>query len=134
MSGYFTALIMIFTLLISGCSIKESTQSNQDGESFKGEDLLVLRTLVHQQNQEYIAAISLYKELYEKSGNIAYIKEALKISFLPENEQYLPELMEIAKAKAPNDPDVIRMQVGVLLKDKDLKKAEKIMLKLLEKE
>ena len=132
MSRYFAFIIISTLLFLGGCSLKTIDQSASQGESFPGEDLLTLQALVNQQNMHYEKAIALYEELFDKSQNIQFLKEALKLSFLPNQEKTLERLLPKALKFAPKNPDIVRMKVGLLLNKKELEEAKKLMIELLE--
>lgn len=131
MSRYLTLIIITITLFLGGCSTKTARVVAPSGESFPGEDLMTLEALMYQQNAKYAESIAVYEELFNKSQRVEYLKEALKLSFLPNQEKSLERLLPKALEISPKDPDIIRMKVGVLLKEKSLEEAKELMVDLL---
>ena len=134
MSRYLAFIIIAITLFLGGCSTKNVTLVESSGESFPGEDLLTLEALMYQQNAHYEEAIKTYEELFNKSQNIAFLKEALKLSFVPKQETNSERLLAKALAVSPKDPDLIRMKVGILLQKKELDDAKNLMIELLKRD
>ncbi len=131
MSRYLQVIIILF--FFSGCSF--TTHQVQLGKkSFESEDLLIIQALEYRQNADYPRAIETYAMLFEQSEKINYIVEAAKMSFLTSNNQQTYLLIEKALKASPNNPDIMRILIGLYMKENKIEEARVEAHKLLEVE
>lgn len=98
----------------------------------ENETYLIFEALISQQYGEPNEAIEKYENLYKKTDNSEYLKEALKLSFalsLP-----LESLLEAALKDLPNDNEVTRIHAGWLLRQERVEDAKAVMHNLAKKE
>lgn len=136
MSRYFSLIVFII-VAFTGCSVKEKKvalpiytypiENAKDDKNF-----LILQALQYQYNDSNNSkAMKIYKKLYDKSGDIIYIKEAIRLSFLEENENLRNDYLDIALKAFPKDKNILKFQANRYLQNKEYKKAKKILLRLI---
>lgn len=129
MSRYLQIVIVLFFL--AGCSSK----SIKVGEkSFSQEDVYIIQALEYQKAHKINQAIALYDDLYEKTDKVNYLIEAAKLSFVSATDKKTNALIKKALKDNPNNPDLLRIKVALLMKAKNLKEAAIDVQKLLKLE
>ncbi|MBE0495662.1 MAG: hypothetical protein IBX45_04580 [Campylobacterales bacterium] len=134
MSRYYLLIALIATLFLGGCAVSTTDVPlpSPPRYSFEGEDLMALQALVAYHEGDAKTALYMFEELFDRTNKLEYIKEALNIGFsaaLP-----VESLLEKALAHTPEDGDVVRVHVGVLLNNKAFEEAKMQMLRLIERE
>lgn len=135
MSRYFS-LTILFIILFAGCGVKQKRvalpiymPSNVEAKNDK--NYLILQALQSQYyDKNSSKAMRIYKNLYDKTNDLVYIKEAIRVSFLANNEKLRNIYLDIALKEFPKDNDILKFQANRYLQAKQYKKAKKIMLRL----
>jgi tetratricopeptide (TPR) repeat protein len=122
------SFIIAFVLLLSGCTRLDFPQTH----SIEGEDLMILEALHYHDSGETRKAIVLLQALHEKTQKPEYLQEALKIAFA--NELPMDSLLLSAKKSMPEDTEVTRIEVGMLLREGKFREAKELMTQLVKKE
>lgn len=128
------ALLFVLVFLLAGCSLKERTDVQIGQKSFESEDFLILKALELQNIGKHKEAIEVYRILYSYSKKTHYLIEAAKVSFFTKDIEFTKQLLEEAIAKAPQNSDLRRIEIGVLLKQERVEEAKQKILNLLKKD
>ena len=128
MSRYIQTLI-IAVFFLGGCSLNQTVTPIGE-KAFKDEDYLILLAFEQQKNSQTENTIKTYKTLYDKSGKVIYIVEALKRS-LRLNNKKTASLLKEALNSHPKNSELRRMEIVYLGKNKRLEMAKKRVLELL---
>lgn len=135
MSRYIRIVIFSTVLILSGCAIKDGANQNVIGKkSFEAEDYMILSALENQKEGNAKTAIEIYKALYEKSGKVNYLIEAVKLSFIVNNSVQTKELLDMALQKAPKNKELRRILIGHFIRSENYAAAQKEILSLLEED
>lgn len=135
MSRYYT-LALILTILFTGCAKKTRVALPivvpSDVKAENDKNYMILHAL---QNQYYdknpSSAMKIYKSLYDETKGLVYIKEAVRLSFLSDNEELRNSYLDTALKAFPKDKDILKYQANRYLQNRQYKKAKSIMLRLI---
>ena len=97
------------------------------------ENLYVIKALMAAENAKHDEATELYEQLYEKTKNTDYLKEALRLAFFSKNVNF-KSILELSQKVLKDDVDVLRIQGANLMSENKLDEAAKIMKELVQKE
>ncbi len=128
MSRYYSLLIVLFVFV--GCSTKEVVYTQTTKKVFEEEDNLIFQALHYQQKGDYVNAKKIYHTLYEQSQKKVYLSEVAGISFMLNDKDAMPLIME-GLAKYPEERNFHRLLVGQYVKEKRYEEAEKKILELI---
>lgn len=128
MSRYLQVIILCF--FFAGCGVVTNEQTIGK-KAFDDEDFMIMQALESQQKNDFLKAIDIYHELYLKSDKTNYLTEAAKISFLTNQNEKTHVLLQEALQKTPNDTDLIRVFIGLYMKENRPKEAQEQVQKLL---
>ncbi|MBN2964617.1 hypothetical protein JWV37_07485 [Sulfurospirillum sp. T05] len=132
MSWYRFLVSLAIVFFLGGCTPSVQSPSSPPRYSIDGEDLLALQALVTYQEGDASTSVEMFETLFDRTNKLEYIKEALRIGFsagLP-----VEKLLEKALAHTPEDGDVVRLHVGVLLNNKAFEEAKEQMINLIGRE
>ena len=93
------------------------------------ENLYVIKALLAVENARHDEAT----ELYEKTKNTDYLKEALRLAFFSKNVNF-KSILALSQKVLKDDVDVLRIQGANLMSENKLDEAAKIMKELVQKE
>lgn len=130
MSRYIYIVTIVFFL--AGCSFNEPVKVGE--KAFKQEDGYIIQALEYQKNKQFDKAVNAYSELYEKTDKINYLIEATKISFVTLHTEKTNKLLNQALKKYPDNTDLLRIKVALLMKERKLQEAKDKVEKLLKLE
>ena len=85
------------------------------------------------ENANHDEATELYEQLYEKTKNTDYLKEALRLAFFSKNVNF-KSILALSQKVLKDDVDVLRIQGANLMSENKLDEAAKIMKELVQKE
>lgn len=97
------------------------------------ENLYVIKALLAVENANHDEATELYEQLYEKTKNTDYLKEALRLAFFSKNVNF-KSILALSQKVLKDDVDVLRIQGANLMSENKLDEAAKIMKELVQKE
>ena len=97
------------------------------------ENLYVIKALLAVENANHDEATELYEQLYEKTKNTDYLKEALRLAFFSKNVNF-KSILALSQKVLKDDVDVLRIQGANLISENKLDEAAKIMKELVQKE
>ena len=97
------------------------------------ENLYVIKALLAVENANHDEATELYEQLYEKTKNTDYLKEALRLAFFSKNVNF-KSILALSQKVLKDDVDVLRIQGANLMSENKLDEAAKIMQELVKKE
>ena len=97
------------------------------------ENLYVIKALLAVENANHDEATELYEQLYEKTKNTDYLKEALRLAFFSKNVNF-KSILALSQKVLKDDVDVLRIQGANLMSENKLDEAAKIMKELIQKE
>ena len=97
------------------------------------ENLYVIKALLAVENARHDEATELYEQLYEKTKNTDYLKEALRLAFFSKNVNF-KSILALSQKVLKDDVDVLRIQGANLMSENKLDEAAKIMKELVQKE
>ena len=97
------------------------------------ENLYVIKALLAVENAKHDEATELYEQLYEKTKNTDYLKEALRLAFFSKNVNF-KSILALSQKVLKDDVDVLRIQGANLMSENKLDEAAKIMQELVKKE
>lgn len=97
------------------------------------ENLYVIKALLAVENANHDEATELYEQLYEKTKNTDYLKEALRLAFFSKNVNF-KSILALSQKVLKDDVDVLRIQGANLMSENKLDEAAKIMQELIQKE
>ena len=97
------------------------------------ENLYVIKALLAVENANHDEATELYEQLYEKTKNTDYLKEALRLAFFSKNVNF-KSILALSQKVLKDDVDVLRIQGANLMSENKLDEAAKIMKELVKKE
>ena len=128
MSRYYSLLIVLFVFV--GCSTKEVVYTQTTKKVFEEEDNLIFQALHYQQKGDYVNAKKIYHTLYEQSQKKVYLSEVAGISFMLNDKDAMPLIME-GLTKYPEERNIHRLLEGQYVKEKRYEEAEKKILELI---
>ncbi|PID47121.1 MAG: hypothetical protein CR967_05705 [Proteobacteria bacterium] len=141
MSRYFgLGLLFIFTICFSACSLKqERPKPDLDhfdiNESRKDINFLILEALMNQHDDvNQTRSLQIYERLYNKTQELPYLMEALRLSFDLDDHVRASRLLDSGLKKFPQNDQLMKFYINDLLHNKEYKKAQHIIHKLLEKD
>ncbi|MBE3022703.1 tetratricopeptide repeat protein [Campylobacter sp. 7477a] len=105
------------------------TNINADDEL----NLSILQALTLQNDGNIENSIVIYEELFEKTKQVAYLKEALKLAYASSSPK-LKELLEKSEVSLKDDSEFIRIKVADMVNAKQFSYARNIMRDLVSKE
>jgi tetratricopeptide (TPR) repeat protein len=111
----------------------QTNQTNQTGvkQRFEGEDLLILQALDAQRRYDHNTSATLYKELYERTDDGVYLKNAVQLFLSAGNWQESEPLIKEGLKTYKDDNDYERFYIAMAVNKGDitsaLKKAEKLI-------
>ncbi|WP_122873828.1 tetratricopeptide repeat protein [Campylobacter showae] len=97
------------------------------------ENLYIIKALLAVENARHDEATELYEQLYEKTKNTDYLKEALRLAFFSKNVNF-KSILALSQKVLKDDVDVLRIQGANLMSENKLDEAAKIMQELVKKE
>ena len=97
------------------------------------ENLYVIKALLAVENANHDEATELYEQLYEKTKNTDYLKEALRLAFFSKNVNF-KSILALSQKVLKDDVDVLRIQGANLMSENKLDEAAKVMKELVQKE
>jgi len=133
-SRYIQIVTIIIVFFLAGCSSKQPIQNEIGQKSFENEDYMILSALEQEQQQNSTNATQIYRALYAQSGKVNYLVEAVKISFLSKNIDQTAVLLKDALKQAPNNIELKRIEIGLLIQQNNYNEAEIKALKLLKRD
>ncbi len=138
MSRYLLTILAVL-LLFAGCSFKNGPSAHKSAASgkkseyrpFKYENDYIIHALYYKEHKAYARAYTLFKELYEKTSNPEYLKEAVKLLIaLKEYDEALKDL-KILIQKDPANVELYRLMTIAYIKtgkkEEALKSAQKAL-------
>ncbi len=93
-----------------------------------------MRGLEAQRVGNYKKAIEIFQTLYKKTNKSDYLVQVAKVSFLAKQYKQTQKLLEDAVVKYPKNSEIKKLLVGIYIKEKTYKKAQKIATELLKDE
>ncbi len=134
MSRYSTLIIIFVMFFVGGCSVKTPNTVPVGKKSFQNEDIMIVTALEAQRIGRYKDATKIFQSLYDKSQKANYLVQVAKMSFMSGNYKETLEVLKKGVRKYPKNLEFKKLLVGLYIKEKRYKEAEKISLELLKKE
>ncbi len=123
MSRYLLTILAAL-LLLAGCSYKSATSAHKAGvgtekpayRHFKYENDYIIHALYYKEHKAYARAYTLFKELYDKTSNPEYLREAVKLLIaLKDYDEALKDL-KILVQKDPGNVELYRLMTIAYIK------------------
>jgi tetratricopeptide (TPR) repeat protein len=132
-------LIVAFSL---GCSSKinsllpasDKVLDSNLTSNFPDEDRLVIFALDAQNHGKFKEASNYYAKLYDRTGKIAYAKEAIKNGVVSKDYKSIKNILDKAEANQHHDPTLDSYLVAYYIDKKKFDKAKKLTDNLLKEE
>lgn len=141
MSWHKKALVLASAILIfTGCSyVYEEPSLATVSPALEGdntnEDYLTMVALTNQYyDQNRTKSLEIYTNLYKKNHQLAYLKEAIKLSLVENDTKTRDYLLTDGLKRFPNNKDLQKLQVNRYVADKKYKKAARVMKRVIRKE
>lgn len=119
---WYKKIIILLSIFLAGCALKDDSSITKQniqaqkskailsGTSYK-ENFDILRAFYALGDGENAEALDIFYDLYKKTNDNVYLKEALKISFFI-NDPRLRELVNLAASSFKNDEEISRIIIG----------------------
>ncbi len=124
-----------------GCSYKAKSAPLQTKASsyninsnFDKKDFYMIVALDSEYRADYKNASFYYKALYQKSTDLKFAKEAIKLYILDKNFKELKPFIKEVLKKYPNNRDILRYQAAIYIDEHRYKEAKQIIKKLVKED